>query len=55
MFFALLHYFVESLVADFSINPVLLAAIVPIKSYSNAKAEKYIILKENKDKSGIYM
>jgi len=32
-----------------------LAAIIPIKSYSNAEADKAIILKENKNKSGIYM
>jgi len=31
-----------------------LAAILPIKTYSNAKAEKTKILKENKNKSGIY-
>ena len=40
----------------FAIDPfLLLAAIIPIKSYSNAEAEKDKILKENKDKSGIYM
>jgi len=33
----------------------LLAAILPIKSYSNAEADKAIIIKENKNKSGIYM
>jgi len=32
-----------------------LAAIIPIKSYSNAESEKDQILKENKEKSGIYM
>ena len=32
-----------------------LAAIIPIKSYSNAEAEKDKILSENKNKSGIYM
>ena len=37
------------------IDPFLLAAIVPIKSYSNAEADKDTILKENKNKSGIYM
>ena len=52
----LLICFVGSLVAKFFIDPFwLLAAIIPIKSYSNAEAEKDIILKENKDKSGIYM
>ena len=38
-----------------SINPVLLCAFVPIKIYSNTEASKDIILKKNKDKSGIYM
>jgi len=39
-----------------SIDPVfLLAAIIPIKSYSNAEIEKSTILKENTNKSGIYM
>jgi len=37
------------------IDPVLLCAIIPIKSYSNAEADKSKILKENKNKSGIYM
>jgi hypothetical protein len=32
-----------------------LVPIVPIKSYSNAEADKDIILKENQNKSGIYM
>ena len=31
-----------------------LAAIIPIKSYSNAEADKAQILKDNKNKSGIY-
>jgi len=35
-------------------DPFLLAAIIPIKSYSNAEADKAKILKENKNKSGIY-
>jgi hypothetical protein len=34
--------------------PVLLAAIIPIKSYSNVEGEKAQILKDNKNKSGIY-
>ena len=38
-----------------SINPFLLAALIPIKIYSNAEAEKDKILKDNKNKSGIYM
>ena len=37
------------------IYPFLFAAIIPIKTYSNAEADKAIILKENKNKSGIYM
>jgi len=32
-----------------------LAAIIPIKIYSNAEADKDLILKENTNKSGIYM
>ena len=31
-----------------------LVPIVPTKSYSNAEADKVTILKENKNKSGIY-
>jgi len=34
--------------------PVLLAALVPIKIYSNAEADKAQIIKDNKNKSGIY-
>jgi len=34
---------------------LLLAAMVPIKNYSNTEADKDKILKENKNKSGIYM
>jgi group I intron endonuclease len=41
-----LHYFSD---------PFLLAAMVPIKIYSNAEADKEKILKENTNKSGIYM
>jgi hypothetical protein len=33
----------------------LLCAIIPIKSYSNAEADKAKILQENKNKLGIYM
>jgi len=32
-----------------------LAAIIPIKSYSNGEADKAKILNDNKNKSGIYM
>ena len=39
----------------FEWDTVLLAAIIPIKTYSNIEAEKSQILKENKNKSGIYM
>jgi len=39
----------------FFYDPIFLCAIVPIKSYSNAEVDKSKILKENKDKSGIYM
>jgi hypothetical protein len=35
--------------------PFLLCAIIPIKSYSNGEVEKGKIMKENKQKSGIYM
>ena len=34
---------------------MLLAAFVPIKIYYNAEADKSTIIKENKNKSGIYM
>jgi len=37
------------------IDPLLLAAIIPIKSYSNAEADKKKRLSDNKNKSGIYM
>jgi hypothetical protein len=36
-------------------NPFLLCAIIPIKTYSNAEADKAKILKENTNKAGIYM
>ena len=38
-----------------SIDPFLLCAIVPIKSYSNAEADKVQIINDNQNKSGIYM
>ena len=47
--------FLWSWVSSFYKNPFLLAAIIPIKSYSNAEADKATILKENTNKSGIYM
>jgi hypothetical protein len=37
------------------IDPFFLCALTPIKSYSNAGADKAKILKENKNKSGIYL
>ena len=39
----------------FDIDPFLLCAIIPIKSYSNAEADKGKILSENTNKSGIYI
>ena len=36
-------------------DPIFLCAIIPIKIYSNAEADKATILKENTNKSGIYM
>jgi len=39
----------------FTSDSVLLAAIIPIKTYSNAEADKATILSDNKNKSGIYM
>ena len=42
-------------VSSFFIYPFLLAAIIPIKSYSNAEVDKDKILSDNKNKSGIYM
>src|SRR5437588_3260028 len=41
-------------VSSFNIYPVLLCAFIPIKRYSNAEADKAKIIKENKNKSGIY-
>ena len=56
--FATLHrnYEFSTTAGYFYMNPfLLLAAIIPIKSYPNAEADKVTILKENKNKSGIYM
>jgi hypothetical protein len=50
-----INLFVGSWLASFYIDPTLLCAIIPIKSYSNAEVEKGKILQENKQKSGIYM
>ena len=36
-------------------DPLLLAALIPIKIYSNVSSEQDTILKENQNKSGIYM
>jgi NADH-ubiquinone oxidoreductase chain 2 len=41
--------------SSFCIDPCLLCAFIPIKSYSNVESEKSKIIKDNKDKSGIYM
>ena len=41
--------------ASLYIDSFLLAAIIPIKIYSNAEADKAKIIQENKTKSGIYM
>jgi len=45
----------DILVMKFCIYPFLLAALIPIKIYPNAEADKAKILKDNKNKSGIYM
>src|SRR5437588_3816993 len=50
-----INSFLGSWVSSFYIYPFLLAAIISIKSYFNAEADKGKIIKENKDKSGIYM
>jgi hypothetical protein len=50
--------FIGSWLAEFYMDPFLLAAIIPIKIYSNAEVpygEKGKIVKENTNKSGIYM
>jgi hypothetical protein len=41
--------------SEFDIDSVFLCAIISIKSYSNAEDDKAKIIKDNKDKSGIYM
>ena len=38
-----------------ALDPLLLCALIPITSYSNAETEKAKILSENKKKAGIYM
>ena len=61
--FLLLYVASSDLVSELStiagyisfIDPVLLCAIIPIKTYSNTEADKSTILKENKNKSGIYL
>jgi len=51
-----IHSFLWSwVVSSFLSDPIFLCAIIPIKSYSNAEADKAKIIKENKNKSGIYM
>jgi len=49
-----INSFLGSWVSSFCIYPFLLAAIILIKSYSNAEADKAKILSDNKNKSGIY-
>jgi len=48
-------FLVGSIITLFDIDPFLLCAIIPIKSYSNAAADKSRVLKENKGKSGVYL
>jgi len=48
-----LGYWVSSFSSEAGL--FLLAAIIPIKSYSNAEDEKKKILKENQNKSGVYL
>lgn len=47
------YFLVGSIIFD--IDSFLLCAIIPIKSYSNAEADKGKILSENTNKSGIYI
>jgi len=44
-----------NLLAYLLIDPVLFAAIIPIKTYSNVEQDKDKILSDNQNKSGIYM
>jgi cobalamin biosynthesis protein CobD/CbiB len=53
--FFLSWYFWVLYLLNFCIDPILLCAIIPIKSYYNAEAEKVKILKDNQNKAGIYM
>jgi len=50
------YYFIclSGITTLFPMDPWLLAAIIPIKSYFNAEADKKKILSENRKKSGIY-
>ena len=48
-------HWVGSFYLHLYIDPWVLAAIIPIKTYSNAEQDKSKILADNKDKSGIYM
>jgi hypothetical protein len=45
----------DILVMVLDLDPLLLCALIPIKSYSNAETEKAKILSENKKKAGIYL
>jgi len=47
--------FIGYWVSSFYIDPFLLAALIPIKIYSNVEENKGKILKENQKKSGVYL
>jgi len=59
VFFAMVVYamnnWLDILVIKFCIDYFLLCALIPIKSYFNAEAEKAQILLDNQNKAGIYM
>lgn len=50
---SIISYFLVGSIT-FDIDPFLLCAIIPIKNYSNAEADKGKILSENTNKSGFY-
>jgi hypothetical protein len=47
--------FLDILVIKFCIDCFLLCVLIPIKSYSNAENDKEQILKDNKNKSCVFM
>jgi len=53
-YFFICSYMMSFNFGFFFYDPIFLYTIIPIKIYSNAEADKDIILKENKNKSGIY-